>query len=551
MGNRFWRCFKFNTSGNYSAALKVGKFDENSIVFEIYIYDSLIRKITLSNSYPTGELDGLGNDIFKNISELTDTSFFHITAVLENLITPKFYVNGREINQTYIDEATIEGSVVAPSFAFENHPVDPYEFASPDTQKISKIVLGDGYTGYIDEVRVWSRLLTNEEIRRDYRRYLSGAETGLSMYLRLDENAGDNVYDLSRKGFRQNKNDGIFSQNIANGVLFSSTKPTRKELGVFGVTDANGAYTIASISYSGTGESFVITPSLGVHQFEPASQTVFLGSASSVVNQLNFTDTSSFQFYGRAVYKVQDVFNTIDLEADELAYTSIEDLIYNKYKVISNGSEKNINKGEYYYEGGAINPSNNYYQGGELKKYPVIGLADAFIYIDGDLVIGANNQPKKTDSKGEFSVDVPIGQHNVEVRKEGHTFAHNGFFPASDTFGFFEDQIDPTWFIDTTTISLVGRVVGGKIESDKPVGFGSEEGAFSYTNNAGAENEEKEVISSKNNIGVATIILRGEYEGRTDLDVRVTTNEDTGEYIAIFNTIKVFHRWSRFKNFNK
>ena len=84
----------------------------------------------------------------------------------------------------------------------------------------------------------------------------------------------------------------------------------------------------------------------------------------------------------------------------------------------------------------------------------------------------------------------------------------------------------------------MGRVVGGKIESDKPVGFGSEEGAFSYTNNAGAENEEKEVISSKNNIGVATIILRGEYEGRTDLDVRVTTNEDTGEYIQSLIPLK-------------
>ncbi|TXD51038.1 LamG-like jellyroll fold domain-containing protein [Polaribacter sp. IC063] len=525
----FGDVFKFNTSGGYNATLKVGKFGENSIVFEIYIFNFLIRKITLSNSYPTGELDGLGNDIFKNISELTDTSFFHITAVLENLITPKFYVNGREINQTYIDEATIEDSVVAPSFAFENGQYS-YGFASADTQKISKIVLGDDYTGYIDEVRVWSRLLTNEEIRRDYRRYLSGAETALSMYLRLDENAGNNVYDLSRKGFRQNKNDGIFSQNTENAFSFSSTKPTRKQLGVFGVTDANGAYTIASIPYSGTGESFVITPSLGLHAFEPASQTVFLGSASSVVNQLNFTDISSFQFNGRAVYNVQDVFNTIDLETDELAYIDIEDFSYNKYRVTSNGSKITINKGEYYYEGGAINEGNGFYEGGELKRYPVIGLVDAFIYIDGDIVIGTNNQPVKTDADGKFTVTVPIGQHNVEVRKEGHAFAHNGFFPALDTFEFFEDQIDPTWFIDTTRISLVGKVVGGKIESDKPVGFGVE-GAFSYTNNAGTENEEKQVISSKNNIGVATIILKGDIE-TTTLDVVVATNAVTGEYKA-------------------
>jgi hypothetical protein len=519
--------FKFSTSGGYNVILKAGKVDANSIEFEIYVSDFLIRKITLSNSYPTGELDFLGNDVFNNISELTATSFLHVSAVLENLKTPKFYVNGREITQDYIDTITVKEEVTKPTFTFENHDQFIYGFNSVETQKLTKLTLGENYIGYLDEVRVWQRLLSNEEIRRDYRRYLSGAETDLSIYLRLDENAGNNVYDLSRKGFRQNKNDGYFAESIA----FSDTKPTRQQLGVFGVTDANGAYTISSISFTGTGESFVITPSLGVHKFEPASQTVFLGAEASVVNQLNFTDISSFKFNGRAVYNVQNVFNTIALEGDELTYTDIKYFGYNKYRVsTSNDAEITINKGEYYYEGGAVNNSNGFYENGTLKRYPVIGLADAFIYIDGDIVIGANNQPVKTDAEGKFSVNVPIGQHNVEVRKEGHTFTHNGFFPALDTFEFFEDQIEETWFIDATRISLVGKVVGGRIESDKPIGFGLN-GELSYLNNEGEENEEKEIISSKNNIGIATIILKGDIE-TNNLDVSVATDSITGEYKA-------------------
>ena len=107
---------------------------------------------------------------------------------------------------------------------------------------------------------------------------------------------------------------------------------------------------------------------------------------------------------------------------------------------------------------------------------------------------------------------------------------HSGFFPASDTFDFFENQISPRWFIDTTRISLIGKVVGGKIESEKPLGFGLD-GTYSYLNNEGKENEENESISSKNNIGVATIVLKGNINTNS-LDVSVQTNPITGEYKA-------------------
>ena len=175
----------------------------------------------------------------------------------------------------------------------------------------------------------------------------------------MNEKTGTNIYDLSKKGFRTNKNDGYFTKTGSTGIEFSTVTPTKNQLGVFGVTDANGSYTISSIAYSGSGESFVITPSLGVHKFEPASQTLFLGAEASIVNQLKFKDVSSFKFNGRAVYNVENVFKDIPLDTDEANYTQIEDYGYNKYRV--NGSII-INKAQFQYEGGSIDPANGFYK---------------------------------------------------------------------------------------------------------------------------------------------------------------------------------------------
>lgn len=171
--------------------------------------------------------------------------------------------------------------------------------------------------------------------------------------------------------------------------------------------------------------------------------TIRLGN-SYLTGELDATgkDISSFKFNGRAVYNVQEVFDEIPLDAYELAYTNIEDYGYNKYRVSSNGSEVIINKGQFYYEGGLKDSTNNFYTGGELKKYPVIGLEKANVYIDVNIVINSDNQPVETDADGNFTISVPIGNHKIEIKKDGHTFEHTGYFPASDTFEFLKIKMN-------------------------------------------------------------------------------------------------------------
>lgn len=59
----------------------------------------------------------------------------------------------------------------------------------------------DGYfNGAIDEVRVWSRALTGDEIRTEMRVRLIGDEPGLAAYWRCDEGEGDLLYDRTGNG---------------------------------------------------------------------------------------------------------------------------------------------------------------------------------------------------------------------------------------------------------------------------------------------------------------------------------------------------------------
>lgn len=104
-------------------------------------------------------------------------------------------------------------------------------------------------------------------------------------------------------------------------------------------------------------------------------------------------------------------------------------------------------------------------------------------YVDG-VAVTANGKPQKTDANGYYNISVPIGEHFVEAKLEGHCLVDSGRFPIEGTFDFVDRvQYD---FIDSTLVNFVGRVAGAKYNDTIPVGFGE----------------------SKNNIGVATITLR-------------------------------------------
>lgn len=490
----------------------------NSLSVTVGLTSGLSKTFTISDYYPTGNVDGRGDDLFNAFTDAGQpqsdfsANFAHLTIVLNNGEAPLLYLNGRNMDETYLEDLP-EDATAVPSIA----TTGDYVFGGFLT---AHVVVAEGLRGNIDELRLWNIALSEDRIRTDFKRYLGGMENNLIAYIRCDEKAGEYAYDISRVGFEFNKNHA----RIINGT-WTSEKPTSSQLGILGVTDALGNYIISAIPFSGTGESYTITPMYSVHQFEPSQQLVFVGNGSEVTNKIDFKDISSFDFLGVAYYTTQGVFDPI-APVDNV--TSVAESGYNQYSAIINGNEQLISKGGYYYDD----------DNDVLYETPRIYVPGANIYIDGNIVLDKDKRPVVTDQQGFFKVKVPIGKHYIEVRKDKHGFAHAGRFPAAmesgdDLFEFFEHQQSAVTFLDTTRVSLVGRIVGGTREAGKPIGFGFE-GPVRETYHPATDEEETVDISSVNNIGQATVTLNylpfGGTPGIGELTHAFTTHETTGEY---------------------
>ncbi len=173
----------------------------------------------------------------------------------------------------------------------------------------------NSFSGNLDEVRVWNTAVSDEDVVLNYNRVLSGNESGLMAYWRMDENTGDHVYDASYQGTNTyNENHGEIV-----GASWSSDIPTNEQLGLKGITNAQGNYTINNIRYLGSGNNFTLTPYLGVHEFNPNNTILYIGENSLVHNNQNFEDVSSFKVTGSVRYDnttcyAKDIFVLIDGE---------------------------------------------------------------------------------------------------------------------------------------------------------------------------------------------------------------------------------------------
>lgn len=500
------------------------------------------NKYTLTNYFPSGNLNSRGNDLLVPVSDF-NKSFVHFTVVINDNQTPLLYVNGRQITQAYKTEADsklkgVDASYTAPYFNVT---------IPTGTTKLSGVTwdnakVGGGRSSYVDEIRIWKAALESSVIRTDYSRFISGNDSRMVTYLRANEKAGSYAYDLSRSGFNYNENHGkLWDGNtpVNNKVLWAveaDNYPTTSQLGILGVTDSKGNYQISAIQYSGTGESYNITPMYGQHKFEPNQQLVYLGLGSEVVNKIDFVDQSSFSFKGVVAYDTRGVFPSyvkVDGKKTE-----------NKNDAWIDGGANILDEGYNYYEiNGEKFPKAKYWKNdGEtptdksddyLELYASIYTVGANIYIDGNIVLDANNIPVVTDDNGYFDVSVPIGKHYITIKKDGHEFAYSGRFPGaiSEFKEFFEDSNEPVYFVDNTKVTIVGKVVGGAVEAEKAIGFGGT-GLVTKTITDSGITKNLEV-SAKNNIGKADFTLGYAPVGATVTNYtkfNFTTNTASGEY---------------------
>ena len=312
--------------------------------------------------------------------------------------------------------------------------------------------------GNLDEIRIWNRALTAEEVTNSYDRYIAKNEEGLIAMYHCDEGLGNNIYDQSKSEIGYNKHNGQFVGSIS----YSEDVPSISELSNYALTDENGNYIIEGIRYGGSGSNFTVTPQTTntyydtPHEFEPTQRVVYLGDGNATSDGQNFTDISSFRLTG-SVY-----------------FHDLHD--YN-----NNGNVT------------------------EIGNCPV---SDVVIKIDGEPVV-LNGEIVMSDAEGNFDINVPIGKHIITVEKNGHTFSQ-GIFPNPNTAPFidthdFQEQVSGIIFTDNTVIKVAGRAVGGVIEGDKKLGHNLS------VNNIGVVNFKYISQNTKDTLAVQTNSVSGEY----------------------------------------
>ena len=302
------------------------------------------------------------------------------------------------------------------------------------------------FQGYLDEIRIYSRAITDEEIVSSADRTLAGNEDGLVAYIPLDEGvqALTKAYDYSKTAGAANENHG----NLTGGT-FDPTTPDGSQFGLLGYTDNQGNYVVRGVPFNGDGTNYSVTPLMDSHEFSPERQSRFVSASSLVHSGVDFTDISSFEVSGIIRY----------------AGTNI----------------------------------------------PVDSVQ---ISVDGRQA-SRNNEIVVTDADGRFTVDVPIGRHYISASKDGHTFVQGGRIPEDPTglnettYEFVKPESGFV-FWDNTLVPVAGRVVGGAIEGDKPLGFADTEG-----------------YKSKNTIGQARITLE-----IPDTRYMLNAYEDTDDLVS-------------------
>lgn len=265
-----------------------------------------------------------------------------------------------------------------------------------------------GFDGCIDDVRLWSAELTSAQVMGNYDRLLGGKENNLVAYWPLDEGV-----NASKYAYDYSRKGEVLNNHcgeIRGGAVPTSQVPTEDQLSLYGLTNEEGEFLVSSIPFAGSGTTYQIRPVYGVHEFSPQYTSRIINVDVLTHDGITFKDVSSFPVSGSIYFTNTDI--------------------------------------------------------------PVSG---AGLMVDGIPCV-KDGEMVQTDNEGKFSISVPIGDHYIQAYKAGHTFEASGRFPedplnVGQTYTFTQPLTNVRFF-DNTQVSIMGRVVGGDIEGDKPLGFG-------------------------------------------------------------------------------
>lgn len=189
----------------------------------------------------------------------------------------------------------------------------------------NNLVLLPDFRGNVDEIRIWNRALTSKEILTDVDRVISGETEGLKAYINFDEGLEEYAFDISLTNGVPNGHHVTLGSNTRPSDLI----PAEAQLSSYGITNDKGEYEIRSIPFTGSGTRYSVYPSKGIHSFTPTSRSAFIGGSSLTINNVDFTDVSSFKVSGTIRYSGTTIpVDSVSFYVDGIPCNKNDKLIY-------------------------------------------------------------------------------------------------------------------------------------------------------------------------------------------------------------------------------
>ena len=295
--------------------------------------------------------------------------------------------------------------------------------------------VNSSFDGLMDEMVLWKRALSDEEIQSNYFKFLSSSDDDLIFFITADEGLGEFSYDISSSiidVFNRNHMelnslslDTFSIPNHAN-LFYNDTYNT--ELLHLGSSTSSGMYDVTDIRYINDGNNFSITPFTilnetysVIHEFLPAQSTGFIGDQTNLITSLNFNDLTSITVQGNVFFDVTEENSDVNL----------------------------IDKTEFQ-----------------------IGVEDVFVKVGGKRVQNEDGEVK-TNADGYFTMSIPIGEQCISFEKNGHTFYYGDLEGDDDNrycqeFSFNSEQNLPNFSCNTYK-ELRGRITGGQTYNNQSI----------------------------------------------------------------------------------
>lgn len=424
---------------------------------------------------------------------------FNFVMLRHDAKAKKLYIGYTKQANQGEDEAVwsnpVDDSAAAKWLAY-NTPADTVRRVADGTLVFGQATDKDiPFTGYLDEVRLWSRQLSNKEIANTYNRYLTGNELSLEAYYTFDAGVAEFAFDSSHPdGLWNNRNSRL--PKVDSPALVSNVVPSADNLCYRGVTDKNGEYQIAGVPYMGEGTNYQVVPVFGTHEFKPSSTRRYVSAQSLAHTGVDFSDQSSFRVPVQAYY----VYGNLPAEGLGVLVDG----------VIQNGND---NK-------------------------PILTDADGKAVVN--VPIGRHRLSLSASKHTLVNKGYPASI--TSVGEQGECVVRS----LADRDGYIDFQADYTaavTFYDSTFVRVVGRVAGGKDEESKPIGFGKSSANIGQTMLTVAPSLPKTYMVNNGDFDItpvdtiATISSRLVFP-KKGTAVTITTDAKTGEFTALLPPIR-------------